>query len=206
MEKHKIVRPIITFVLLVVCMLQKTYFFHFSIYQSVLLSSIWQSPVTFWDFHLGKIIPCITVACFVFLSKKNYWSIIFSAIIDLWCVANLMYFKAQTQLLSYDVILMVSNLSGFENSLVSLLGWDIFIYPIITVVYTIALILTNRCTPTPCSHWIITVLLLFCTFFLAVQNNISTDVLRKNIPQKIKRMLNGVHILIRNPTIFGRLI
>ena len=82
-----------------------------------------------------KIVPALFLAGFVFVAKRQWWTIIANLLIDTWCIANLFYFKANGIFLSYEAMKMVDNMEGFWDSLQSYMGWDIAIFPIITIVY-----------------------------------------------------------------------
>ena len=111
--------------------------FHWNCFHSVLISSFWHAPVEFFRFWGGKIIPALFLASFVFLARKNWWTIIANFIIDIWLIANMFYYKANSLFLSYETMKMADNMSGFWSSLYSYLGWDIYIYLILSVLYII---------------------------------------------------------------------
>lgn len=124
--------------------------FHWNCFHSVLISSFWHAPVDFFRFWGGKIIPALFLASFVFLARKNWWTIIANFIIDIWLIANMFYYKANSLFLSYETMKMADNMSGFWSSLYSYLGWDIYIYLILSVLYIILYwpfrkLINNRC-------------------------------------------------------------
>ena len=111
--------------------------FHWNCYHSVLISSLWHSPAEFFRFWGGKLIPALFLGSFVFLAKKNWWTIVANLIADIWLIANMFYYKANSLFLSYETMKMADNMSGFWSSLYSYLGWDIYIYLILSVVYIV---------------------------------------------------------------------
>ena len=113
----------------------KCVLFHWNCYHSVLISSLWKNPFEFARFWGGKLIPALFLASFVYVSKKNWWTIIANAVIDIWLIANMFYFKANSLFLSYETMQMADNMSGFWGSLYSYMGWDIYIFVIITIIY-----------------------------------------------------------------------
>lgn len=84
-----------------------------------------------------KIVPALFIAGFVFVSKRSIWTIVVNLLIDTWIIANLFYFKANGYFLSYEVMTMVDNMEGFWDSLQSYMGWDIVIFPLITIIYSL---------------------------------------------------------------------
>ncbi|MBE6330756.1 MAG: hypothetical protein E7070_00410 [Bacteroidales bacterium] len=100
----------------------------------------WQELLTYPTFFFiswfGKVLPAVIIASFVYLCHRHqWWTIVFSLVIDVWIVANLFYFKANGLYLTYEAMTMAGNLHGFENSLLALLGWDVYIIPLITLGY-----------------------------------------------------------------------
>lgn len=125
------------FVLFALSILIKCILFHWECFHSVLISSLWKNPLEFIRFWGGKLIPALFCASFVFLSKKKWWTIIANILIDVWLIANMFYYKANSLFLSYETMKMADNMSGFWDSLYSYLGWDIYVFPVITILYII---------------------------------------------------------------------
>lgn len=113
----------------------KCILFHWFSIHSILLSSIFSDPINFFSFWIGKVLPALFVASFVFVSKRPWWTIVIQLLIDTWCVANLFYFKANGLFLSYQAMQMADNMSGFWGSLYMYMGWDIVLFPLLTIVY-----------------------------------------------------------------------
>lgn len=124
--------------------------FHWNCYHSVLISSLWHTPAEFFRFWGGKLVPALFIGSFIFLTKKNWWTIVVNVIADIWLIANMFYFKANSLFLSYETMQMADNMSGFWSSLYSYLGWDIYIYLVLSVLYIILYwpfrkLINNRC-------------------------------------------------------------
>ena len=84
-----------------------------------------------------KIVPALLIASFVFVTKRPIWTIVANLLVDIWIIANLFYFKANGYFLAYEVMTMVGNMDGFWDSLWSYMGWDIAIFPILTLIYAL---------------------------------------------------------------------
>lgn len=123
------------FVLFCIVLFAKTMIFHFSVDYGILVSSLWKNPTEFFRFWGGKIVPVLFLGSFIFLSKRFWWAYIANLIVDLWCIANLFYYKANTLFLSYETIKMADNMSGFWDSLLSYLGWDIVSFIFVSIGY-----------------------------------------------------------------------
>ena len=87
-----------------------------------------------------KLVPAMFVAAFVFATKRQWWTIIVNILVDIWIIANLFYIKANGILLSYEAMTMVNNMDGFWDSLYGYIGWDLVVFPIITLIYTIIVV------------------------------------------------------------------
>ncbi len=98
------------------------------------------SPSFFFVSWFGKALPAVIVASFVYLFRRQWWTIVFSLLIDVWIVSNLFYFKANGLYLTPEAITMVGNLHGFESSLLALLDWSVWMILATTAVYVWAYI------------------------------------------------------------------
>ena len=123
------------FTIFLQCSLFQWFCFH-----SVLISSLWKCPFAFFQFWGGKLVPALFLASFIFIIKKTWWTIIVHIICDIWFVANLFYYKANSLFLSFETMKMADNMSGFWNSLYAYMGWDIISFFLVTIVYVIALL------------------------------------------------------------------
>lgn len=145
--------------------------FHWTCFHSVLISSLWKNPTEFFRFWGGKVTPVLFLGSFVFLSKRYGWTIIAHVLTDIWLIANLFYYKANTLFLSVETMKMADNMSGFWDSLLTYMGWDIFIMPIITILYVAILLLLHlyRSPKRKYPHFFITLvisiaLMVFCNY------------------------------------------
>ncbi|MBO7234702.1 MAG: sulfatase-like hydrolase/transferase [Paludibacteraceae bacterium] len=109
--------------------------FHWVIYHNILFSSLWKAPVAFFAFWGGKIVPVFFLGAFVFITKRHYWTIVINLLFDIWCIANLFYYKANGFFLTFEMIFMADNMRGFWKSLYAYLGWDIILPFILTLFY-----------------------------------------------------------------------
>lgn len=131
------------FILFALVLFLKTMIFHWTCFHSVLISSLWKNPTEFFRFWGGKITPVLFLGSFVFLTKRYGWTVIVHVLTDIWLIANLFYYKANTLFLSVETMKMADNMSGFWDSLLTYMGWDIFIMPILSLVYIGVLLLLH---------------------------------------------------------------
>ena len=90
--------------------------FHWLAFQSILISSLWKNPMAFWAFYLPKISLSLFIASFVFLFKRKGWTIVVSILINIWIIAELIYFRANRILLDAQSFTLISNMDGFWSS------------------------------------------------------------------------------------------
>ena len=121
----------------------KCVLFHYFCYGYIAVSSLWTSPIDFFSFYVSKFVPAVLIASFVFLFKRQWWSIVMSLLIDVWMVANMVYFRSYGLFLNVDAISMVGNLSGFVNSILAYINWKTMIFVLITILYAIYVFISN---------------------------------------------------------------
>lgn len=125
------------FVLFVLSIFAKGCLFHWLVFNSLLVSSLWKEPIEFIWFYLPKMAPAIIIGSFIFVSKHNWWSIIVNVFYDIWIIANLFYLRSNELLMNFDAIGMADNMHGFWPSLVAYFRW-IFLIPLgITMIYAV---------------------------------------------------------------------
>lgn len=133
----------IIFIVFALILFVKTMLFHFITDQTILLSSCFRHPTEFLRFWNGKILPSLVLGSFVFLSKRYWWTIIANILIDIWIVANIFYYKANSLFITYDSMKLMDNMTGFWDSLLLFLNIEIWIFLVITLVYTIGIIVVD---------------------------------------------------------------
>lgn len=90
--------------------------FHWLAFHSILISSLWKNPMAFWAFYLPKISISLFIASFVFLFRRKGWTIVVSILINIWIIAELIYFRANRILLDAQSFTLISNMDGFWSS------------------------------------------------------------------------------------------
>ena len=132
------------FVLFTLSIFLKCVSFHYSCFNYIAVSSLWQNPFEFFAFYFAKLLPALFFASFVFLTKRQWWTIIVSVIVDLWLIANLLYYRQCSLFMDIDVVMMAGNLNGFMSSIFTYINWQVFVYPIVTILYCIILFLLQK--------------------------------------------------------------
>ena len=136
--------------------------FHWNSFHTILISTLWHNPLEFIRFWGGKIVPAILLGSFVFLSKRKYWTIIVLALLDIWIIANIFYYNANGLYLSYETMQMADNMSGFWDSLYSYTEPSMILYPLITLIYGVALYLLPKMKKRLPIHFGIALLISIC--------------------------------------------
>ena len=115
----------------------KCVLFHWECFHSVLLSSLWKEPSEFFAFWLPKLNIAILLASFIYVFPNKWWTVVVALLIDLWCISNMIYLRANELLLSYEAIMMASNLSGFESAILTYWNFNSTVLLIQTFLYGI---------------------------------------------------------------------
>ena len=130
-NKYRISYHVPAFLLLAIIILLKICIFHQQCFGFLYgWHTYLETPHVVIAFYLPKIAVALCLASFVFLFRRQWWSVILLLIIDTWCVANLTYFRANNLFLSLDSIRMASNLHGFTASIgqyTDVVSWLFFI-------------------------------------------------------------------------------
>ena len=160
----------LVFFLFALTLFVKTMIFHWTTMHSILFSSLWKAPLAFFAFWGGKLVPVLFLSAFVFITKRQYWTIVINLLLDIWCIANIYYFKANGLFLSFDMIFMVNNIDGFWDSLQAYFGWEIIVLPFITIIYTILVSSIKRYFTTNKVISVTTLLTLLSLLFACINN------------------------------------
>ncbi len=108
----------ISFLVIAFVVFSKSILFYFFVNHNLLFSSLWENPGAFWIFYLPFITLATSIASLTFLTKRKYWLLIVSVIIDIWLIANLWYFRSYDRLIDFRTIFMVNNLNdGYWDSI-----------------------------------------------------------------------------------------
>lgn len=188
------------FSIFIKCMLFHWFYFH-----SIIFSGIWLRPWGTFLFYLPKLLVSVLLASFVFLFKRKWWTTILLLLIDLWCIANLVYHNANDLLLDVNAILMANNLHGFESSIAAFFQPIYWSFIVLTILYATVLLVIK--TPKPQPRWfcLFLGLCLFTNLLLCVpswkdylQNKYDADFDMQNGRKIIQELYgwNGLHVFI----------
>ncbi len=113
----------------------KNVLFHYFTFHSILISSLWKHPLEFLFFYIPKIGITVFIASFVFLCKRQWWTVIISILIDIWMISNLLYYGANGLFLDLNSILLANNLTGFEEAIGTFFSYSYLLIPVLTILF-----------------------------------------------------------------------
>lgn len=117
------------FVLFVIILVFKSVGFHWFAFHSILISSLWRTPITFVSFYVAELLFPLFLGSFIFLTKRWWWTIVANIIVDIWCLANLIYYRTYDLFLSLDVISLANNMGGAWSSILAYIEWSLLFFP-----------------------------------------------------------------------------
>lgn len=105
---------------------------------------IWACDTTFSGFQfpmgwLNKLLFSTLLALPVLLIRRKWWPVTISILLDLWLIANLMYFRTYYTVIPFTSYALAGNLSDFQASVWESLRWIDLVFPAITAVMTVLL-------------------------------------------------------------------
>ena len=157
------------FVLLALVLFTKCVIFHWDAFHSLLISSAWRDPLSFYKFYMAKLLMPLFIASFVFVSKRYWWTIVVSLLVDIWCIANLIYFKTYDAFLSVNDILLVGNMDGAWSSITAYFDGNMIFMLLLTIIWGIFVFIFPNNTGK--RKWAIFISSLFILFGLTYLNN-----------------------------------
>lgn len=163
--------------------------FHWLAYHSLPLSSLWHNPVSFWAFYLPKLSISLLFATPVFLFRRKYWTIYVSALLNIWILAEVIYFKANRIFIDANTLMLLDYLSGFESSIGMYLTPDLLLLliPLCLTIAAVFLFDNRRC------EWRTFAVVLLCGVLL---NGVSGKVVNLAWTQEGSTGTSAVHMLL----------
>lgn len=111
--------------------------FHYSYTQSILISSLWKNPLSFWGFYLPKLFISMLFASTVFFMKQKWSVLLYTCILFLWFYANTIYIRSYGAPLDAFAMTMAGNMNGFWDAVAIYLEWKDLVYVLLlTMVVT----------------------------------------------------------------------
>ena len=157
------------FCLFTLLLFAKQLIFHWDAFHSLLISSLWRNPIAFYKFYMAKLLMPLFIASFVFVSRHRWWTVLVSFLTDIWCMANLIYYKTYDSFLSVNDILLVGNLNGAWDSVTAYFDSSMVLLLLLSIVWSITYALLPKAQPK--RQWGVFGITLLLVYSLAVLNN-----------------------------------
>lgn len=160
------------FCLFTLLLFAKQLIFHWDAFHSLLVSSLWRNPIAFYKFYMAKLLMPLFIASFVFITPHRWWTVLVSFLTDIWCMANLIYYKTYDSFLSVNDMLLVGNLNGAWDSVTAYFDFCMVLLLLLSIVWSIIYILLPKVQPK--RQWGAFSITLVLVYGLAVLNNYFT--------------------------------
>lgn len=69
----------------------------------------------------------------VALTRSRYPMVILLVLTDIWCIVNIVYFRAYRLFVTWHLLSLVTNMSGFESSIWPFCDWSLLLFPALTL-------------------------------------------------------------------------
>ena len=159
--------------------------FHGFVYHDLHLTQ----PLEFMATWFPQIAVSLFIAAPVWITKRNWWTILILFILDVWIIANILYFRANNILLTYHAITMAKNVGGVGGSILMFVNWKSAIFLILTVVYAVVamrLAPVNRTEPNKRTY-ISNISILLAAFIFSFSGNYANSLLRMRASAELTR-------------------
>lgn len=143
-----------------------------------------------------KIAISLFISSFLFVTRRSWWTIPFSFIIDIWIIANIIYYRACEFFINTYALQMIDNMHGFWDSITIFFTWKEFIPILITLLYILYVIKLNKNQTRNFYYFI--ALLFLALFMRMTANYYNNEVYIKDyIVRNEKIDANGIYNIIR---------
>lgn len=121
------------------CVLFSWFAFH-----NIAISSLWKNPLYFVSFYLPKLSIALLIGSFVFLFRRKYWTIYVSVLINIWILAQVVYYRSTRVFVTADSFALLKELRGFESSIGMYLTSDLLLLLLPTLLLVIGIVLFDN--------------------------------------------------------------
>lgn len=106
------------------------------LFQGIVFDDLYlHNPAEAFKFYAGTFAVSIFLASFVFIIPGKWWTIILLLTIDVWFLAQLIYYRAWGIWMNVETMRMADNMDGFWGSVWAYMNWTTTIYVALTIVY-----------------------------------------------------------------------
>ena len=129
-----------------------------------------------WQYITAKLCIAVLLASFVFISRKPWWTLGVLVLVDIWGLANWIYFRANGLFVSFSMLGFVTNLRGFSSSVTHYIDVQTILFLLPTIVYGGLLVLFRRPMP---RRWIAFAVSFVAGLLLVMADNTLIHVVNK---------------------------
>lgn len=121
----------------------------------VRMTSLMAPYAAFFSFWLSKLYIPLFLAFFTLLTKRKWWTLVLLCLFDIWAVSNIIYMQSNNSVLTWESIMLASNLNGFTSSIEMYLNDTMLLFPLMTLGYALLLLFLRPKPVGKKSIWIV---------------------------------------------------
>ena len=160
----------ILFVASILILFSKSIYFH-SLTFGVFPSCELEMALTIYKFYMAKLLCPILISSVLLFTSKKHRITLCMVLVDIFCIANIIYFKCYDLFLTPNDLFLVGNMDGAWTSLEAYLDARLLVFPLLTIVWILISVFVVICNMQIISH--IAVGGVICVLFiLSYANNI----------------------------------
>lgn len=113
-------------------------------FHNIAISSLWKNPLYFVSFYLPKLSIALLIGSFVFLFRRKFWTIYASILINIWILAEVVYYRSTRVFITADSFALLKELHGFESSIGMYLTPDLLLLLLPTLLLVAGVVLFDN--------------------------------------------------------------
>lgn len=124
-------------ILVVVLLVAKSYIFEIAITRPASVS---------WVLYrwLANIAAAMIIAIPFLMTKRKYPMFILLGAADLWCIANIIYYRSYRLFITWQLLKLTTNMDGFWGSIVPYLSWSLLLFPALTALAAVCFVWESK--------------------------------------------------------------
>lgn len=95
--------------------------------------------LTIFKFYLAKLLCPVFISFILLITYRRIWIIACMALIDILCIANVIYFKSYDMFLTINSVTLVGNMDGAWSSLEAYMDARLLLFPFLTAIWFVIL-------------------------------------------------------------------
>lgn len=119
-------------------------FFKFLLFNLIWCSYTTFTPFSCWESYISALVATLALSVIYILTRRVTAAVVVMAMLDVWMVANLMYYRTYFSAIPPSSYLLAGNLADFLPSVTASLRWCDLLFPVSTAITAILTLRTNR--------------------------------------------------------------